>query len=119
MNREVEKMNNQRVRVSILTTLLMAGLAINMVPMCYATEPEPSYNETAVEERLDNIEKLIAEMTDMVDNIDEIDSRIEYLETKLLYEITRLTNIMYVCITIVVIAILGTFVTVKRMGDVR
>ena len=63
-------MNTQRGQVSVFAiTLLMASLVIGVclsVPTCYATDPVPPYNETAVEERLDNIEKMVEEMRGVI-----------------------------------------------------
>ncbi len=66
-------MNTQRSQASTLAiALLIAGLVIIVglgAPICYATDPAPPYNETVVEERLDNIEKMLVEMREVVDDI--------------------------------------------------
>lgn len=63
------KMSNQRQVSTFAIVLLMASLVIGVwlsAPTCYATDPAPPYNETEVEERLDNIEKMLEEMRGVI-----------------------------------------------------
>ncbi len=63
-------MISRRSRVSTFAiALLMVGLVTGVwlsAPICYGTDPVPPYNETAVEERLDNLEKMLVEMRGVI-----------------------------------------------------